>query len=348
MSRRSFLSDNAAGVHPRVLEALAAANSGHAPAYGDDRWTGDAVVAMRRAFDADAEVLFCFGGTGANVLALASVTRPHQAILCAASAHIWNDECAAPERFINAKLIPLPHTHGKLDCTTLAGCLRPTRGVHHALPRVISITQPTEWGVLYTPDEIRALAAFAHEHELLLHVDGARFCNAAAALGVSLAELAPRCGVDILSFGGTKNGLLGAEAVLFFDRSLAAEAAWARKQAMQLASKMRFLSAQFLAYLEDDLWRELATQANAMAARLAGACSAVPGLSLVAPVDCNMLFAKLPAGAIAPLQERFPFHLWDASASIVRWLTAFDTTPADVDAFAAAIAAACDPASAPR
>lgn len=341
MSGRYFASDNAAGIHPRVLAAIAEANVGHALAYGDDAWTRRAADAIREAFASDAEVLFVFGGTGANVVGLASVMRRHQAVLCADSAHLWNSECAAPEQAFGGKIIPLPHMHGKLEASLLEPALRPTRGVHHARPRVVSISQPTEWGTLYTRDELCALAAFAHAHGLLLHVDGARYANAAAALNLPLSALGADCGIDILSFGGTKNGLLGGEAVLLFDRALAEEGAYARKMATQLASKMRFISAQFIAYMEHELWRELAAHANAMAARLAQALADVPTLEFVCPVETNMLFARLPLPALRRLREDFHFYAWDESAGIARWLTAFDTQAADVDAFAAAVRRAC-------
>lgn len=341
MTRRHFASDNASGIHPRILAAIGEANVGHALAYGDDPWTRRASEALRAAFDADAEVLLTFGGTGANVVGLAAIMRRHCAVLCADSAHLWTSECAAPEQAFGGKLVPLPHVQGKLTQAAIAPALRPGRGVHHAQPRVVSISQPTEWGTLYTPDELRQLADFVHAHGLVLHVDGARYANAAAALGLPLAALGAACGIDVLSFGGTKNGLMAGEAVLFFDRSLAQEAAYARKQATQLASKMRFIAAQFLAYLEDDLWCRLATHANAMATRLAAGVSGVAQLEFVCPVSCNMLFPRLPHAALATLREDFPFHAWDESQSIARWLTSFDTTSDDVDHFAAAVRMAC-------
>ncbi len=336
-AERFFASDNAAGIHPRILEAIGQANTGHAVAYGDDPWTVKAVAVMKEAFDADAEVLFTFNGTGANVIGIAAVMRPHHAVLCPESAHLWNDECAASERFYGGKLIPVASEFGKLTPAALEAHLGPTRGVHHAKPKIVSITQPTEWGTLYTLDETKALADFAHGHDLLLHVDGARFANAAAALEVSLADLSTHAGVDILSFGGTKNGLMGGEAALILNRSLAPEADYTRKQAMQLASKMRFISAQFLAYMEDELWRRLASHANAMASRLAGTMSDVNGVEFVCPVECNMLFPRLPRGAIESLQQLCYFYTWDEQASIARWLTSFDTTEDDVDAFAHAV-----------
>ena len=337
MTARFFASDNASGVHPRVLEAIERANGGHAPPYGDDAWTEQAVSALREAFDTEAEVLFTFNGTGANVVGISAVMRPHQSVLCAESAHLWNSECAAPERFFGGKLIPVGDTFGKLTPAAIEPHLAQTRGVHHTQARVLSITQPTEWGTLYTIDEIRELADFAAGRDLLLHVDGARFANAAAALDVSFADLATRAGVDILSFGGTKNGLLAGEAVLIFNPVLAGDAAYARKQAMQLASKMRFISAQFLVYMDGELWRQLAGHANAMARRLAAALNGVSGLEFVCPVECNMLFPRLPSTAFEPLQEQFYFYPWDERASIARWVTSFDTTEEDIDRFAAAV-----------
>ena len=336
LNGRALASDNASGVHPHVLEALAAANHDHASAYGDDAWTGRAVELLRSAFDYDLEVLFCFGGTGANVIGLAAATRPYESILCAESAHIWNSECSAPERFVNAKLIPLADELGKISVDHLLPHLGPGRGVHTARPRVVSITQPTEWGTLYSLDEMRTLADFCHEHDLLLHVDGARFANAVAALNVSLADCA-KCGIDVLSFGGTKNGLMGAEAVILFRPDLLEAAEYARKQAMQLASKMRFVAAQFLAYLENDLWHQLASHANAMAALLASQCASLPRIELAAPVACNMLFPRLPATVLSDLQEEFYFYTWDERASIARWITSFDTTGEDIEIFSTSL-----------
>lgn len=337
LNARSFASDNGAGVHPTVLAAIHAANNGHASAYGNDPWTARASAALRAAFGGAAEVLFTFGGTGANVVALATITRRYDAIVCADSAHILNSECAAVEHYCGGKLLPIATIDGKLSPALLAPALGPTRGVHQSRPRVVSITQPTEWGALYSVAEMRALTDFAHAHQLLVHVDGARYANAAAALGVSLAALSAEVGVDVLSFGGTKNGLLGAEAVVVFDPALALEAAYARKQTTQLASKMRFIAAQFLAYLENDLWRELATKANTMALRLATALEHVPGLEFVCPVETNMLFPRLPRAVLEALQREHYFYTWRDSDAVARWVTSFDTTAADVDLFAAAV-----------
>lgn len=337
MTARSFASDNGAGIHPRVLAAISAANHGHASAYGNDEWTARAIAALRDAFGGGAEALLCFGGTGANVVALATVTRRYDAILCADSAHILNSECAAVEHYCGGKLLPVAAQHGKLSPALLAPALGPTRGVHHARPRVLSLTQPTEWGTLYSVEELRALCDFAHAHKLLVHVDGARFANAAAALDVSLAALSSQVGVDVLSFGGTKNGLMGAEAVLVFDPALAEEAAYARKQSTQLASKMRFIAAQFEAYLNDELWRTLAAHANAMAARLAALLSDVAGLEFVCEVETNQLFPRLPRAVLETLQQEFHFYTWRENDAVARWVTSFDTSHDDVEHFAAAV-----------
>jgi len=337
MTTRSLASDNGAGVHPEVLAAIAAANSGHASAYGNDAWTARALDALRDAFGGDAQAFLTFGGTGANVVALATLTRRYDAILCADSAHIVESECAAVEHYCGGKLLPIATADGKLTPALLAPALGPTRGVHHARPRVLSITQPTEWGTLYSVDELRGLTAHAHDHELLVHVDGARFANAAAALGVSLAALSGDIGIDALSFGGTKNGLLGAEAVVVFNPALAEDAAYARKQSTQLASKMRFLAAQMLAYLDGELWRRLATQSNAMAARLALALQDVDGVEFVCPVETNMLFPRLPRAVLEALQRDFHFYTWRERDAVARWVTSFDTTPDDVDHFADAV-----------
>jgi len=337
MPEHFFASDNVSGIHPKILEAIARANHGHAPAYGEDRWTEKAIQVVRDTFDTDAEVFFTFNGTGANVIGLAASTRPHHAVLCAKSAHLWTSECAAPERFFGGKLIPIEDRFGKLTPEAVAPYLKDARGVHTAQARVISLTQPTEWGTLYTVDEIRAFADFAASYGLLLHIDGARYANAAAALDVTFAELTTHTGVDILSLGGTKNGLLGGEAVLILNDELATEAAYARKQAMQLASKMRFIAAQFLAYLEEDLWRVLAKHANSMAQRLARALGDVRGLEFVCPVECNMLFPRLPPRALESLQNDFYFYAWDQDEGIARWVTSFDTTEEDIDSFAVAV-----------
>jgi threonine aldolase len=263
-------------------------------------------------------------------------------VVCAETSHLWRDECNAPERFLGAKLIPVPTADGKLDADAVRPFLQGFGVVHQAQPRVISVAQPTEWGTLYSVDELRRLSALAHEHGMVFHVDGARLANAAAALGLPLSAFGASAGVDLLSFGGTKLGLLAADAVVLFDPELAERTAYYRKQAMQLASKMRFIAAQFDAMLTDDLWRALAAHANAMAARLGAGLAQVPSLEVVRPVETNAVFARFPDALIEPLQQAAAFHVWDAADSVVRLMTAWDTEPERVDAFVAEAARLCE------
>ncbi|MGD8318496.1 MAG: low specificity L-threonine aldolase [Myxococcales bacterium] len=331
---RFFASDNASGVHPEVLEAIGRANVGHALAYGADPYTESAIARFRAELGPEVEVLFAFGGTGANVAALGSVLRPFESVLCAQSAHLWLDEGAAPERFLGSKLVPVTSSHGKVTIPALEARLARTKGVHHAQPRVVSISQATELGVVYAPEEIRELSHFAHEKGMLLHMDGARISNAAAFLECALRDITADAGVDLLSFGGTKNGILGGEAIVFFDRALFADAPFVHKQSMQLASKTRFIAVQFEALLTDDLWRRNAAHANAMARRLANAVKHLPHVEIVAPVQTNAVFARVPLERIGAMQEHALFHVWDERVPIVRWMTSFDTTEDDVDTFA--------------
>jgi threonine aldolase len=333
---RAFASDNNAGVHPEVLAALAAANTGHVRAYGDDPWTKGAVAKLRTHFGSDADVHFVFGGTGANVLGLQCVTQPYHAVVCPATAHIAVDECGAPERFTGCKLVTLETRDGKLRAEQLAPLLHHIGDQHHSQPRVVSVSQSTELGTVYRPAELRALADAAHAHGLLLHVDGARLANAAVALDLPLRAITTDAGVDVLSLGGTKNGLMGAEAVVFLNGTLAPDFRFVRKSGMQLASKMRFLAAQFDALFTDDLWQRSAANANRMAQRLGKAASEIPGVKLARPVEANGVFVFLPRAAIAPLQQHSFFYVWDEETCECRWMTSFDTTEADVDTFVAA------------
>ena len=330
-----FASDNYAGIHPEVFAAMAAVNSGPLPAYGADPVTAEAVGLFREHFGSAAEVFFALNGTGANVLGLQSMLHPFESVICAESAHINVDECGAPERFLGSKLVLVPTEHGKLTPESVERVALGTGDQHHVQPRVISIAQSTELGTVYSVDEVRALADWAHERSMLLHVDGARLSNAAVSLGVGLCELTTAAGVDVLSYGGTKNGAMGAEAVVVLRPELAVFLPFIRKQGMQLASKMRFVSAQFVALLTDDLWQRNAAHSNAMAQRLLAGVSAVPGVTVVHPVQSNAVFAGVPAEVTAALQLDYPFYVWDESANLVRWMTSFDTTPEDVDAFVA-------------
>lgn len=337
-SMRHFASDNASGVHPDVLAAIERANRGDAPAYGADEGTRRAEERIREVFGQETETCFTFGGTGANVIGLAAVTRPTEAVLCAESSHLWRDECGAPEHFLGTKLVPIPTPDGKLTPELVEPYLNTGRGAHHAKPRVVSVAQATESGTVYSFDELAALAALAHRHGLLFHVDGARLSNAAAALDLSLARITREAGVDVLAFGGTKNGLLGAEAVLFLAPEQAYDVPRVQKQAMQLASKMRFVAAQIEALLTDELWLRNARQANAMAARLAERLAPVPDLELEMPVETNAVFVRVPAARVETLCDSTGIPVWAPGAPVLRLMTSFDTSEAEVDVFARRVA----------
>jgi threonine aldolase len=332
--RRSFASDNNANVHPEVLEAIARANRGHVVGYGDDPYTASAIQRFRDHFGPDVEVFFVFNGTAANVLSLQALTRPYHAVLCPEVSHIYNDECGAPEKFTGCKLIPLPAPDGKLTVSTAAHAYHGIGDQHHVQPRVVSITQSTEMGTIYKPAEVEALARFAHDLQMFLHMDGARISNAAAAQNLTLRQATRDLGVDVLSFGGTKNGLIGAEAVVFFRPELAADFLFIRKQGMQLASKMRFMAAQMEALLTGDLWKRNAGQANRMAKLLHQQIQNIRGVKIVYPVEANGVFAQIPPAAIPKIQENYFFYVWSEEESVVRWMCSFDTTEEDVLQFA--------------
>ena len=330
---RSFASDNNAGVHPEMLKAIASVNQGHVVGYGDDPYTQSAIVQFRRRFGADTETFFVFNGTAANCLSLKALTNSFHAVICAEAAHIYVDECGAPEKFTGCKLIPVPAKNGKLTVEIVRAAYHGIGDEHHVQPRVISITQATEVGTVYKPNEIRDLASFAHDHGMFLHVDGARIANAAAALGLGLREATRDLGVDVLSFGATKNGALGAEAVLFFNPELAANFKFYRKQGMQLASKMRFIAAQFEALFTNDLWLQNARHANRMAQLLKREVSKIPQVKIVYGVEANGVFAQIPRKAIAKLQKRYFFYVWNEAQSVVRWMCSWDSTADDVTQF---------------
>jgi threonine aldolase len=342
--QRGFASDNFSGAHPDVLAAVVAANEGHSPAYGADPWTARAEACFRARFGDGAVAFPVFNGTGANVLALRAMTRPYEAAICAETAHLNVDECGAPESMAGVKLLAAPTADGKLTPELTATRIAHVGDEHAVQPRVLSISNSTELGTVYTRAETRALADLAHARGLLLHVDGARIANAAASLDVSLSELTTGAGVDILSFGGTKNGLLLGEAVVVLREELAGGLQFLRKQSMQLASKMRFISAQLVALMEGDLWLRNAAHANAMASRLAEAVGGIDGLELSRPREANAVFATLPHAAIDDLRRtapgEHPFYVWDEERGEVRWMCSWDTTPYEVDSFAAAVAAA--------
>src|SRR5271170_4866283 len=335
---RNFASDNNAGVLPEVIEAITRANHGHVIAYGDDRYTRSAIAKFEEHFGSGIDVLFTFNGTGANVLGLQALNRPYHAVLCSDYAHIYTDECGAPEKHTGCKLIPLPHQAGKITLDSVRHAYHGIGDQHHSQPRVISITQATEMGTVYRPEEIQALARFAHQHGMFLHMDGARIANAAVSLGLNLRQATRDLGVDVLSFGGTKNGAMGAEAVVFFDKKLAQDFLYLRKQGMQLASKMRFISAQLQALLSDNLWKKNAEHANRMAGLLKKEVEKIPQVKIVYPVEANGVFAQIPRRAIAKLQKRYFFYVWNEEESVVRWMCSFDTTETDVRQFARFVA----------
>jgi threonine aldolase len=337
---RSFASDNNAGVHAEVLKALAAVNQGHVVGYGDDPYTESATQKFHEHFGPGVDVFFVFNGTAANVLSLKALTESYHAVICAEAAHIYTDECGAPEKFTGCKLIPISTKDGKLTVDAVQHAYHGVGDQHHVQPRVISITQATEIGTVYKPQEIQALAQFAHERGMFLHMDGARIANAAASLGHTLRQSTRDLGVDVLSFGGTKNGLMGAEAVVFFPqdasrkKELSANFPYLRKQSMQLASKMRYLAAQMETLLSNNLWLNNARHSNRMAKLLEKEISSISQVKIVYPVDANGVFALIPRPAIARLQERYFFYVWNEEESLVRWMCSFDTTEEDIREFA--------------
>ena len=331
--RKSFGSDNQAGAHGAVLSALARANLGDAVGYGDDPWTQRAAAALCTAFGARGGAFFVFTGTAANVLGLSLLLRPYEGVICADSAHVNVDECGAPERILGSKLLTVPAPDGKLTPGLISAQLADRGDEHRVQARVVTISQVTELGTCYTLAELKSLGEFCRAEKLRLYIDGARLANAAAHLGCSLADLAAQA--DVLSFGGTKNGAVGAEAVVVMAEELIAHVPFLRKQQGQLASKMRYLAVQFQALLDADLWLRNAAHANAMARRLADGIHGAPGVGLRQPVESNAVFASLDPAHIARLQQDWQFYVWDTTAQVVRWMTAYDTTEADVDTFVA-------------
>lgn len=336
-----FGSDNFAGVHPEVLEAIARANRGHAISYGDDEWTRRVEDVFRRHFGPDARAYPVFNGTAANVLALAASCETWQGVICAESAHMHVDECGAPERLAGVKLIPVPTEHGKLDPESVQRRITRIGDQHAVQPRVVSISQATELGTVYRPEEIAQLAELAHANDLLLHVDGARLANAAAYLETSLGAITADAGADLLSFGGTKDGLLLGEAVVFLRPGLGDGFEFVRKQLGQLASKMRFVSVQLEALLDGDLWLRNAAHANAMARGLADAIAELEAVEIAHPVESNAVFAALPRVAIEALADVLPgerpFYVWDEERDVIRLMCSWDTSSEDVERLVAAL-----------
>ncbi len=333
MNTKGFASDNNSGVHPEIMIALTEANKGHTVAYGDDPYTREAVKAIQKHLGDGADPYFVFLGTGANVLGIGALTRSFHSVICAETAHIQEDECGAPEKFNGVKLLPVDTADGKL---TVDGIRHHIKGIgfeHHSQPRVVSITQATELGTVYKPEEIREICDFAHDNGMYVHMDGARIANAAASLGVGFKDITTDAGVDVLSFGGTKNGMMYGEAVVFLNTPAPEEFKYIRKQGMQLASKMRYVSAQFLRYLSSDLWHQTAAHANSMARLLAEEAGKVPGIEITQEVEANGVFARVPKEIIPRLQEKFFFYIWDEPQSVVRWMTSFDTTEQEIRDF---------------
>ncbi len=335
--KRGFASDNNSGVHPKILEALAKVNEGHQVGYGDDCYTQELEQLFKTIFGPQTESYLVMNGTGANIVGLQSVIHSYHAVICSNTAHIHVDECSAPEKFTGAKLIAIDTPDGKLTPDLVRPYLHGFGFEHHSQPKVISITQVSEMGTLYTLQEIEALAQLAHQHEMLLHVDGARISNAAAALNVSFQEMLTDTGVDLVSFGGTKNGLMFGEAIIILNPELAKNIRYYRKQGAQLYSKMRYIAAQFLSYLKDNLWLENAMHANKMAQKLFEAVKMIPEIQITQKVEANGVFAIVPQHIIEPLQKEYFFYPWDENKNEVRWMTSFDTTEEDIEGFVTAI-----------
>ena len=331
-----FASDNYAGLCPEALAAFVAANAGHAPAYGEDDWTRSVSDRLRTLFETDCDVYFVFNGTAANSLALATLCQSYHSVVCHEMAHVQTDECGAPEFFSNgSKLLPAQGENGKLTPAAVREVISRRNDIHYPKPRVVTLTQSTEVGTVYQPHEIVALSACAREHGLRVHMDGARFANAVASLDVAPADITWRAGVDVLCFGGTKMGLPVGEAVVFFDRTLSEDFAWRCKQAGQLASKMRFLSAPWLGMLENDAWLRHARHANAMAQRLAKGLGAITGPQLLFPVEANGVFCELPQHVLHGLRERgWRFYTFIGSGG-ARFMCGWDMQPESVDALLA-------------
>ncbi len=327
---RSFGSDNNSGVHPLIFKALEQANVDHAIGYGDDEWTAAATSKIKDIFGSSAEPFFLFNGTGANSVAIQSVTRPFNSIICATSAHIYVDECGAPQRMSGCATVAIATPDGKLSPELIKPHLTNFGVCHHSQPGVVYISQTTELGTVYTIEEIRAIADLIHSHQMYLHMDGARLANAAAYLGCTLKETTVDAGVDILSFGGTKNGMMMGEAVISFREEISANIQYYRKQSAQLASKLRYLSAQFLPYFENDLWLQNATAANQAAAKLAAALRKYPAVEFTQEPQTNQLFLKMPKEAVDKLLEDYFFYIWNQESYEVRFVTSWDTTDKDI------------------
>jgi threonine aldolase len=332
---KSFASDNNAGIHPVILKAIEEANRDDVLSYGDDVYSERAIQKIQDQFGVDCDVYFVFNGTGANITGLKAITKSFQAIICADTAHINGDECGAPEQLIGCKLLTISTEDGKITPEQVKRLMHGIGNAHHSQPKVISISQVTEYGTVYTPEEIKALADFAHANDMLLHMDGARLSNAVAALGTGFKEMTVDVGVDVLSFGGTKNGLMIGEAVVFFNKDHGVDFKYIRKQGMQLASKMRFIAAQFEALLTDDLWRENALNANRMGQLLGEELEKFSQIQITQKVESNAVFAIIPKPILEKLEEKYLIAVWSEERSEVRLMASFNTKEEHIREFAA-------------
>lgn len=336
---KSFASDNYAGVLPEVMQALYNVNAQHAASYGNDPFTQEVVQLFKEVFEADVAVHFVFNGTGANVLSISATTQTYNAVLCADTSHIYNDESSAPETFTGCRFFPLAtNEEGKLELETVRQRLIRKGDLHFPQIKMLSLTQSTEYGTVYSIEELKAFSALCKEHDLYFHIDGSRFFNAAASLGCSLSELSTNVGVDILSLGGTKLGLMFGEAVVVFNKDLNEHLKYKHKQVMQLASKTRFIAAQYQALFTDELWRKTALRANAMAQNLYQGIKDIKGLSVTRPVTANVVFATIPASWNEPLMVDFPFYVWRDDINEVRLMCAWDTKEEEIEMFVKRIA----------
>jgi threonine aldolase len=333
MTKKTFASDNYAGVHPAIMEALASANEGHAGSYGADAFTENAIAKFKALFGPETEVFFVYNGTGANVLGLQAMTQSFHSIICSDLAHINVDESTAPEKFLGCKLVTIPTVDGKIYPDQIEEKILRVGDQHHPQAKVISISQSTEYGTVYTEQEVKAISGIAKKHNLLLHMDGSRITNAAVSLDKDLVSFTKNAGVDVLSFGGTKNGMMFGEAIVFFNSRLADQFKYIRKQGMQLHSKMRFISAQFSALLTKDLWKQNASHANSMARYLEKQLNSVKGIRITQSVDANGVFAIIPPEIVTRLQEENYFYIWNEKNSEARLMCAFDTQKEEIDGF---------------
>jgi len=333
VTNRYFASDNSATVHPAIMDAIVQANQGHAIAYGDDPWTKKAEDVFRKLFGRKSKVFLVYNGTGANVIGMQSALSSYNGIICSDCSHIHVDECGAAENFTGAKLLTVPAEDGRMRPEQVEQELAAIGVVHHSQPKVVSITQATEVGTVYDPDTVKEIASICHRNDMFLHMDGARISNAAVALGADINDVTGKLGVDILSLGGTKNGAMFGEAIVVWDPELAKYLGYIRKQGMQLASKMRYVAAQFATLFGTNLWRENASHANTLARELAKRLVEIPGVEIVYPVEANGVFVRLPAPAIPAIQKEMYFYVWDEEMNVVRLMLSFDSTIEDVDRF---------------